>query len=768
MPVLESDTLTDPTWTATNSPYRLTRNVVVPFGGSLSIEPGVDVLFDADVEFVIHGALRTVGTLTDSIRFMRGSATTWGGIRISGGDSSTLAYVRIADGYAYEGGGLSVAGATTRVTVSHSVISGNSSGVSKGGGIFNGSGALVMENSSICSNMSNVQGGGVFNDSGTLTLVDCAIKGNGAGDYGGGMFNQGTAFLTDCRISGNSTYAEERGDGGGIYNIGLLTLARCVVDGNTAAMGKGGGIANTGGGYLTGTRCTISGNLALVRDNMYNAVGGIYSVGVAELNSSIIWGNRDVDIFTANSFSISYSSLLGYYPGTGNVLADPLFADPSSGDYRLLPGSPCVDAGDPNSPLDADGTRADIGALGLAVPAKPEPFVRLTHVESLPGRAIDLPIIASVNDARSMEMAFLADMTAVEGVEVLSHAFAADPNSIVVANISGDTVFVVLSGTENVTLSDGVAAMLSLTVRMDADTGTTPLSWVPYPVTNVDEEAVGLADGKLSVSPALYGDVTSDSLITAQDATWILQHSVRLRPVINIMAADVSKNGRASAYDAALVLHKVVHPEYAFPVLDGPLIKQALAPPRSLAFVPAEGGWNLVVSQPDGIIGCDLELLLPDGGSATFSGDGAIEHAMDGQTALVGIARAEFTNPVLLHVAGAAGLPQIVSASLNEGAIPTLLPEPVAFTLSQNMPNPFNPSTTLRFGLPEAGHVTLAVYDVNGRLVRNLAAGRFEAGRHEVVWDGKDDNGREVASGVYLARLTAPQGVVTRKMMLLR
>ncbi|HOS65802.1 MAG TPA: FlgD immunoglobulin-like domain containing protein [Candidatus Latescibacteria bacterium] len=96
------------------------------------------------------------------------------------------------------------------------------------------------------------------------------------------------------------------------------------------------------------------------------------------------------------------------------------------------------------------------------------------------------------------------------------------------------------------------------------------------------------------------------------------------------------------------------------------------------------------------------------------------------------------------------------------------VPAPPAFSLSQNTPNPFNPSTTLRFGLPEAGHVTLAVYDVNGRLVRSLAAGRFEAGRHEVVWDGCDSNGRAVGSGVYLARLTASQGVVTRRMVLLR
>ena len=109
---------------------------------------------------------------------------------------------------------------------------------------------------------------------------------------------------------------------------------------------------------------------------------------------------------------------------------------------------------------------------------------------------------------------------------------------------------------------------------------------------------------------------------------------------------------------------------------------------------------------------------------------------------------------------------------------PTLTVEsprvPLRFLVMQNAPNPFNPSTAIRFTLPEAGHVTLVVYDINGRLVRTLvglaasAAQAFLPGQHEVVWDGKDVMGRAVASGVYVYRLTAPQGVVTKRMVLVR
>ena len=91
-----------------------------------------------------------------------------------------------------------------------------------------------------------------------------------------------------------------------------------------------------------------------------------------------------------------------------------------------------------------------------------------------------------------------------------------------------------------------------------------------------------------------------------------------------------------------------------------------------------------------------------------------------------------------------------------------------SFSLLQNTPNPFNPSTTIRFTLPEASPVRLAVYDINGRLVRTLLGQTLPSGHHSVVWDGRDAIGREVASGVYVYRLTAPQGVVTKRMTLLR
>lgn len=88
---------------------------------------------------------------------------------------------------------------------------------------------------------------------------------------------------------------------------------------------------------------------------------------------------------------------------------------------------------------------------------------------------------------------------------------------------------------------------------------------------------------------------------------------------------------------------------------------------------------------------------------------------------------------------------------------------------SLNYPNPFNPSTVIAFSLPQQSQVQLAIVDVAGRLVRTLSVGEtFTAGSHEVRWDGLDDEGRTVSSGVYFYRLETEAGAVTRQMVMLK
>jgi hypothetical protein len=93
---------------------------------------------------------------------------------------------------------------------------------------------------------------------------------------------------------------------------------------------------------------------------------------------------------------------------------------------------------------------------------------------------------------------------------------------------------------------------------------------------------------------------------------------------------------------------------------------------------------------------------------------------------------------------------------------------PKEMILHSNYPNPFNPSTTIRFEIPQAGTVQLAVYDLNGRLVSTLVNGALAAGSHQVTWNGRDGSGIGVASGVYIYRLQTMGKVQNRKLTLLR
>lgn len=88
--------------------------------------------------------------------------------------------------------------------------------------------------------------------------------------------------------------------------------------------------------------------------------------------------------------------------------------------------------------------------------------------------------------------------------------------------------------------------------------------------------------------------------------------------------------------------------------------------------------------------------------------------------------------------------------------------------LSPAWPNPFNPATTIDYRLPAAGTASIIIYDVAGRRVRTLVSGFVTAGDHSVSWDGRDDSGHQVASGVYLYQLRADDVVATRKMVLLK
>lgn len=105
---------------------------------------------------------------------------------------------------------------------------------------------------------------------------------------------------------------------------------------------------------------------------------------------------------------------------------------------------------------------------------------------------------------------------------------------------------------------------------------------------------------------------------------------------------------------------------------------------------------------------------------------------------------------------------------VNPGAVGQGTPSVAPSHLAQNVPNPFNPTTTIAYTLAAAGNITLRFYDSQGRVVRTLIDGRKEAGQYTVTWDGRNDSGQSLPSGVYYYELGGNAPSKARKAILLK
>jgi hypothetical protein len=147
------------------------------------------------------------------------------------------------------------------------------------------------------------------------------------------------------------------------------------------------------------------------------------------------------------------------------------------------------------------------------------------------------------------------------------------------------------------------------------------------------------------------------------------------------------------------------------------------------------------------IYGMDKGVRIPAGEGRILSVP--VRHGGDGLTIAEVEAAGYYGSPIQVDLAKSATVPR-------------------QFALLQNSPNPFNASTQITFVLPDAGDVTLAVYDVGGRRVATIAEGHMEPGTHHISWDARDADGNDLASGVYFYRIITPTHTASKKMVLLK
>ncbi len=169
----------------------------------------------------------------------------------------------------------------------------------------------------------------------------------------------------------------------------------------------------------------------------------------------------------------------------------------------------------------------------------------------------------------------------------------------------------------------------------------------------------------------------------------------------------------------------------------------------------SSGSWNVYENAGDGTFGNRRALSADRAGSCATLHD----RDRDGDLDMTGVD--ELADLLFLLT----NSPPVATGDGNSGrGAPSLR----TFSLAQNHPNPFNPVTTIGYELSGEAVVRLTVYDLRGRAVRTLVSSRQQPGRHTAVWNGRDDGGRVVPSGVYLYRLEAGDLRVSRKMLLTR
>jgi hypothetical protein len=267
-----------------------------------------------------------------------------GGLYFRHGLQATLTSVQIYGNTAAEGGGgIRVDDLGTTVVITGSHIHSNSALSNGGGGIGVNQGSLSLTGSSVSANAApDNEGGGILVAyGGSADVVDCTIADNVSSLHGGAVSTgQAAVNLTNVVITGNATTSG---------NANVLAANESDV-----------AIMN----------CTISDN------NPQGAQAVTLWAGDLAITNSIMWNNAlnlQGDPPCPTCFDVTYSDIEGGWTGTGNIDADPKFADAASGDYHLTPGSPCLDKGTPTgAPThDIEGTprnaAPDMGAYELIV-----------------------------------------------------------------------------------------------------------------------------------------------------------------------------------------------------------------------------------------------------------------------------------------------------------------------------------------------------------------------------------------------------------------
>ena len=295
-----------------------------------------------------------------------------GGLHCSNA-SPTFINCTISDNSAgSDGGGIDLYGTSSSTpTFTGCIISGNSAS-HRGGGLHCSGTSPTLDNCTIHDNTADDEGGGFFAGHSSTSFIGCNISDNSSGEDGGGVNCRYCSLtFTECTINDNTS----DDDGGGVYirEDTLSIFTHCTISGNASVEG--------GGVYCLGSSPTFNSTIIAFSDGdgvffnlspecvfeycdvFGNTISDIGFVGDDPSNGPANIGELVTTNFNSDSCDTYY-----------NIFLDPMFIDTMASDYHLLIGSPCIDAGDPDLPLDPDSSITDIGAFYFFQNNAPSPF----------------------------------------------------------------------------------------------------------------------------------------------------------------------------------------------------------------------------------------------------------------------------------------------------------------------------------------------------------------------------------------------------------
>lgn len=352
-------------WVVGRAPYFVDAHVTVPSNDSLIIDPGVTVIASGNYHFNVNGYIIAVGTLRDSVRFRASNNTpgAWFGLTLTGAIASDSHFKYALIKHAYQ----AIKCVNSDPVIENTAITNSTDA----GVIFSGS-AGRLQNSSIISVPQN--DGVLISDRSTAQVLNCIINDVG---YGVAISSGAHPRVEGCRITNVSDHG---------FNVNGAAVFTRLIDNVVLSPGvRGISISQSDG--VTIERCVIyragTAGVFFYRSNggtvLNSTIIGCGQYGVqfgnnngGEVRNCILGENTRSGVGVSLSgpiidYNDLYSNGNGDYsgiePGINDIHEAPNLVNPGAGNFHPNAGSPVIDAGDPESNHDPDGTRADIGAI---------------------------------------------------------------------------------------------------------------------------------------------------------------------------------------------------------------------------------------------------------------------------------------------------------------------------------------------------------------------------------------------------------------------